>query len=57
VKLDQPRALSIGENITLSANVRELIFLVLRKVSLRGKLWYELFAYRTISALIKDFNA
>ena len=32
VKLDKPRALCVGENIALSANVGKLILLVLRRL-------------------------
>lgn len=56
MKLDKPWAVGIGENVTLSSNVSELVFL-------------ELFEYQhlaatvplreshTISALINDFSA
>jgi hypothetical protein len=32
VQLDEPRALCVGENVTLSADVGKLVFLVLRNV-------------------------
>jgi hypothetical protein len=37
VQLDKPRALCVGENVALSADVCELVFLVLHDVLIGGR--------------------
>ena len=58
VQFNEPRALSVGENVTLSANVCELILLVLFIWSVLDRLGLSCNdRERTISLLTSDFRA